>query len=73
MRNGHTDGIACLNPIDTSACIMIQLYYMMENKTNLDIFAVTDKLNKMNVIDSQNPQAQPDLNLIESLFQGVYN
>ena len=73
MRNGHTDGIACLNPIDTSACIMIQLYYMMENKSNLDIFAVTDKLNKMNVIDSQNPQAQPDLNLIESLFQGVYN
>ncbi len=73
MRNGHTDGITCLNPIDTSACIMIQLYYMMENKANLDIFAVTDKLNKMNMIDAQNTEARPDLNSIELLFQGVNN
>jgi hypothetical protein len=73
MRNGHTDGITCLNPIDTSACIMIQLHYMMENNANLDVFAVTDKLNRMNLVDIQNAQAKPDLNSIESLFQGVNN
>ena len=71
MRNDKTFSIPSLNPIDTSACIMIQLYYMMENKSSLDFFISADKLIKMELKDRRNPQAEPDLSLCDTLFQGV--
>lgn len=67
MRNDHTDGLYHLNPIDVCACIMLTSYYMNEKSSNVALFAATDKLNKfeLNI-------AEPDLNAIETIFQGVW-
>ena len=65
MRNDHTEGMHHLNPIDTTACVLLTLYYLNENPTNMSMFAATDKLNKFEMND------KPDLSSIETIFQGV--
>ena len=51
MRNDHTEGMHHLNPIDTSACILLTLYYLNENASNMRLFAATDKLEKFELND----------------------
>ena len=70
MRNDHTESLHCLNPIDTSACIILTLSYMQENSSNIDFYAATDKLNSFNLNEKQ---TSPDLTTIETIFQGVKN
>lgn len=70
MRNGHTNGLAYLNPIDTSACILLTLYHTNANASNVTVFAASDKLTQLELAD-KNTQSKPDLNTIETLFQGV--
>ena len=65
MRNDSTYGLHCLNPIDTSSSILLTLSYLNQNMSNVDVFAVTDKLNQLNLSD------KPDLNLVEKILQGV--
>ena len=69
MRNAHTFGLHFLNPIDTSACVMLMLYYMNQSATNVDVFCATDKLNQIEL--ANNSHSQPDLTQIEAIFQGV--
>ena len=66
MRNDCTDGFNFLNPIDTSSCIMLTLYYMNQDQANVDVFTVTDKINQIELADTK-----PDLNLVKNIFQGV--
>lgn len=70
MRNGHTHGLTYLNPIDTSACIMLTLYYGNADPTHVSVFAASDKLSQFELAD-QHTQAWPDLATVERLFQGV--
>ena len=69
MRNDHTENLHCLSPIDTSACIVLTLNYMQEN-SNIDFYAATDKLNKLNLNEKQ---TSPDLTITKAIFQGVIN
>ena len=69
MRNAHTDGLNHLNPIDTSACILLTLHHLgkRSDQTNsLDIYVSTDKLEQVKLNDRN-----ADLNTIETVFQGV--
>lgn len=70
MRNGHTNGLNYLNPIDTSSCIMLTLYYMNQDPTNVDVFTASDKLTKLELADNRT-HSTPDLSTIENIFQGV--
>lgn len=70
MRNAHTLGYTNLNPIDTSACVMLTLYYANAEPTNVSVFVAADKLSQLELADPQ-IQSKPDLATIERLFQGV--
>jgi hypothetical protein len=72
MRNDSTHGLRPLSPIDTSSCILLTLYYLNQNQANVDAFAVTDKLNQLDLKakNSQQP-TEPDLNAVENIFKEV--
>lgn len=70
MRNSHTEGLHYLNPIDTSACIMLSLYYLSKNPADIEVYVSTDKLTKLELANNST-LSQPDLNQIETIFQGV--
>ena len=70
MRNAHTLGYTNLNPIDTSACVMLTLYYANAEPTNVSVFVAADKLSQLELADQQ-IQSKPDLATIERLFQEV--
>lgn len=70
MRNAHTLGLHFLNPIDTSASVMLLLYYMNQAPINVDVFCATDKLNQIELANNSS-HSKPDLTMIETIFQGV--
>ena len=69
MRTSHASGLNLLNPIDISACLILTLYYTAPNKSDLDLFACTDKISHLKTDEMK----EPDLNNIENWFQEVFN
>lgn len=69
MRNGHTLGLTNLNPLDTSACVMLTLYYSNADPAKVTVFAASDKLTQIELAANGNA-AKPDLATIERIFQG---
>ena len=72
MRNGHTLGLTNLNPLDTSACVMLTLYYTNADPAKVTVFAASDKLTQIELAANGNA-AKPDLATIERIFQGVWH
>lgn len=65
MRNDETLGLTCLSPFVVSSCIMISMYHAHASSKDIDVFALTDTLNKLDL------DSNLDFKKLEKAFEKV--
>jgi len=72
MKSSLTNGVHCLKAIQTSACILSNLYYLSGElaSSNLKVFMCTDKLVELEMA-SDSQLSTPTLSTLDSIFQNV--
>jgi hypothetical protein len=72
MKSSLTNGVHCLKAIQTSACILSNLYYLSGElaSSNLKVFMSTDKLVELEMA-SDSQLSTPTLSTLDSIFQNV--
>ncbi|CAF0711471.1 unnamed protein product [Brachionus calyciflorus] len=69
MRNSNTLGLNYLNPLETSICVLLTIFYLNNIPTNVDVFVSSDRLTRIELAD-KNTQAEPDLGSLDQIVQG---